>query len=208
MDNPKEKWLSWAMEIQSIAQAGLAFGSDKYDIDRYEKLRNIAIDIISNYSDIEHIKVRDLFASETGYQTPKVDIRSAAFRHGKILMVREKEDGLWSLPGGWADVGTSAAESAIRECREEAGAIVVPNKLIAVHHANKRNNRLFPYTVYKFFIGCELKEMNFTENTETLQADFFGSDKLPPLSVNRNTAEQIALCFEALNDENFVTIFD
>ena len=119
-----EKWLQWASELQSIAQAGLTFSTDKYDLDRYQQIRSIVVDILHEYTDIDHKKIRDLFASETGYQTPKVDIRAAVFKDDKILMVKEKVDGTWSLPGGWADVNTSVSESAIRECLEEAGAIV------------------------------------------------------------------------------------
>ena len=98
------KWLKWASELQSIAQAGLTFGADKYDLDRQEQIRSIAVDILHEYTEIDHTKIRELFASETGYQTPKIDIRTSVFKDDSILMVREKIDGAWSLPGGWADV--------------------------------------------------------------------------------------------------------
>jgi hypothetical protein len=124
-----EKWLLWAAQLQSIAQAGLTYGADKYDLDRYEQIRTIAIDIMHQYTEIDHRKLRDIFASETGYQTPKVDIRASVISDGKILMVKEKEDGRWSLPGGWADVNTSVSESIIRECLEEAGAKVLPKRI-------------------------------------------------------------------------------
>lgn len=100
----KEKWLLWASELQSIAQAGLTFTADKYDLDRYEKIRSISVEILHEYTDIEHNIIKNLFASETGYQTPKVDIRASVFKDDKILMVKEKIDGAWSMPGGWADV--------------------------------------------------------------------------------------------------------
>jgi ADP-ribose pyrophosphatase YjhB (NUDIX family) len=204
----KTKWLEWASQLQSIAQAGLTFGADTYDLDRYEKIRSIAVDIVHEYTDIDHKKVRELFASETGYQTPKVDIRSSVFNNDKILMVREKIDGAWSLPGGWADVNTSVSESAVRECFEEAGAKVKPLRLIAVHHANKHNNPHFPYTIYKIFVECELVENSFKENTETLEAGFFDIDNLPELSFERNTPEQVKMCFEAKRHKIFETIFD
>jgi len=203
-----EKWLLWAAQLQSIAQAGLTYGADKYDLDRYEQIRTIAIDIMHHNTEIDNKILRDIFASETGYQTPKVDIRASVISNGKILMVKEKEDGKWSLPGGWADVNTSVSESAVRECFEEAGATVVPKRLIAVHLANKRNNLNFPYTVYKIFVECELSEISFRENTETLEAVFYGPDELPSLSSNRNTAEQITMCFEAKEKKLFETIFD
>jgi ADP-ribose pyrophosphatase YjhB (NUDIX family) len=202
------KWLLWATELQSIAQAGLTFGENQYDLDRYQKIRDLSVEILHEYTDIDHSKIRDLFASETGYQTPKIDIRAAVIKDEKILLVNEKVDGKWSLPGGWADVNSSAGESAIRECLEEAGAIVKPKKIIAIHLGNRHNNHNFPYTIYKIFVECELLEYNFKENTETLGSDFFSLDNLPPLSTERNTMEQIKMCFDAKQSELFETIFD
>jgi ADP-ribose pyrophosphatase YjhB (NUDIX family) len=202
------KWLMWASELQSIAQAGLTFSSNQYDLDRYEKIRNIVIDILHEYTEIDHKKIRELFASETGYQTPKIDIRASVFKDDKILMIKEKVDGAWALPGGWADVNTSVSESAIRECLEEAGAIVKPKRIVAIHMGNKHNNHNFPFTIYKIFVECELVENSFKENTETLEADFFEADKLPELSFERNTSDQIRMCFEAKKCEVFETIFD
>jgi ADP-ribose pyrophosphatase YjhB (NUDIX family) len=202
------KWIRWASELQSIAQAGLTFGADKYDLDRYEQIRSIAVDILHEYTEIDHTKIRELFASETGYQTPKIDIRASVFKDDSILMVREKIDGAWSLPGGWADVNTSVSESAVRECLEEAGAIVKPKRIIAIHLGNKHNNPLFPFTIYKIFVECDLIENSFKENTETLDAGFFDPDKLPELSFTRNTPDQIRMCFEAKKCEVFETLFD
>ena len=203
-----EKWLEWATKLQSIAQAGLAFGADTYDLDRYEQIRSIAVDILHEYTDIDHKKIRELFASETGYQTPKVDVRAAVFKEDKILMVKEKVDGRWSLPGGWADVNTSVSESAVRECIEEAGANVKPKRIIAIHLANRQNNFIYPFTIYKILVECELIGYNFKDNTETLESGFFSPDNLPELSVERNNLKQINLCFEAKKSKVFETIFD
>jgi ADP-ribose pyrophosphatase YjhB (NUDIX family) len=200
--------LIWAAELQSIAQAGLTFCNERYDLDRYEKIRNIAVEILHEYTDIDHKKIRELFASETGYQTPKVDIRASVFKDNKILLVKEKTDGAWSLPGGWADVNTSVGESVVRECLEEAGATVKPKRIIAIHLGNKHNNPLFPYTIYKIFVECELIENCFIENTETIEAGFFEIDKLPELSIHRNNPDQIKMCFEAKKCKVFETIFD
>lgn len=204
----ENKWLKWASELQSIAQAGLTFGENKYDLDRYEKIRSISIDILHEYTDIDHKKIKELFASDTGYQTPKVDIRASVFKDGKILMVREKIDGNWSLPGGWADVNTSVSESVVRECLEEAGAIVKPLRIIAIHHANRHSSAPYPFTIYKIFVECELVESTFKDNTETLEAGFFEQDHLPELSVERNNADQIKMCFEAKKHKVFEPIFD
>jgi len=204
----KEKWLEWAARLQSIAQAGITFGENQYDLDRYQQIRALSVEILREYSGISHDKIKNLFASETGYQTPKVDIRASVFKDDKILMVREKIDGAWSLPGGWADVNTSVSESAIRECREEAGANVKPKRVIAILQADRHYDFPYPYTIYKVFVECELIENNFAANTETLDAGFFPADSLPPLSNERNTLEQIKLCFEAKKYKLFETVFD
>jgi ADP-ribose pyrophosphatase YjhB (NUDIX family) len=203
-----EKWLKWATELQSIAQAGLTFGENQYDRDRYQQIRDLSVEILHEYTEMDHNKIRDLFASETGYQTPKVDIRAAVFNDNKILLVNEKIDGKWSLPGGWADVNTSVSESAVRECFEEAGAIVKPRRIIAIHVGNIHNNHNFPFTIYKIFVQCELIEYRFKENTETLGSGFFSLDKIPELSFERNNSDQIKMCFDAKNSKTFETIFD
>ena len=203
-----EKWLFWATELQSIAQAGLTFGENQYDRDRYQQIRDLSVEILHEYTDIDHNKIRDLFASETGYQTPKVDIRAAVFNNDKILLVNEKIDAKWSLPGGWADVNSSVSESAVRECFEEAGAVVKPKRVVAIHLGNRHNHHNFPFTIYKIFVECDLIKYRFTENTETLGSDFFSLSKLPELSTERNTLEQIKMCFEAKKSKIFETIFD
>jgi ADP-ribose pyrophosphatase YjhB (NUDIX family) len=203
-----EKWLKWAIELQSIAQAGLTFGENQYDRDRYQQIRDLSVEILHEYTDMDQNKIRDLFASETGYQTPKVDIRASVFNNDKILLVNEKIDGKWSLPGGWADVNSSVSESAVRECLEEAGAVVKPKRVVAIHLGNRHNNHNFPFTIYKIFVECELIKYQFAKNTETLGSDFFNLDKLPELSTERNTLNQIIMCFKAKKCKVFETIFD
>jgi ADP-ribose pyrophosphatase YjhB (NUDIX family) len=204
----KNKWLEWATRLQSIAQAGLTFGENQYDLDRYQQIRNLSVEIMQEHTDVSFEKIRDLFASETGYQTPKVDIRASVFKDDMILMVKEKIDGRWSLPGGWADVNTSVSESAVRECLEEAGAKVRPKRIIAIHLANRHCEFIYPYTIYKVIVECELIENNFKTNTETLEAGFFPFDSLPPLSTERNSRSQIELCFEAKKHKVFEANFD
>lgn len=191
------KWLEWVTELQSIAQAGLAFSDNKYDIERYQRIRALSVTILHEYTGVDHSIISNLFAGETGYQTPKVDVRAAVFREDEILMVREKVDGKWALPGGWADVNTTVGESVTRECREEAGAVVSPKRIIAIHTANRHNDLIYPFTIYKIFVECDLINYNFSENIETLEAGFFKRDSLPELSVERNTTMQINMCFEA-----------
>jgi ADP-ribose pyrophosphatase YjhB (NUDIX family) len=204
----KTKWLEWVSELQSIAQSGLTFSENHYDLDRYQQIRDLTVKILHEYTEMDHDKIRDLFANETGYQTPKVDIRAAVFKNDRILMVKEKIDGRWSLPGGWADVNTTVSESAVRECLEEAGAKVEPRRIIAIHTADRHNDFPYPYTIYKIFVECRLLDIEFTENTETYGSDFFGIDELPELSTERNNKAQVLMCFEARKHDSFETLFD
>lgn len=126
------KWLEWAKQIQAISQTGLTYAKDVYDIERYEELRRISIDILSNYTSVNKEKISLTFASDSGYATPKVDIRGVVFRENKVLLVREKIDGAWALPGGWSDIGLSPSEVAVKEIKEESGFDVVPMRLLAV----------------------------------------------------------------------------
>jgi len=202
------KWLSWAKRLQSIAQAGLTYSKDKYDIERFQQIRDISIEILNEYTEISNEKIKDLFCNETGYQTPKVDIRGAVFKDGKILLVKESIDGRWSLPGGWAEVNLSVKENVIKELREETGLNVVPKRLIAVLDRNKHNHPITPYGIYKIFVLCELIGGVFEKNIETVESGFFSLEDLPPLSLGRVTKEQIAMCFEAKYNNNFTAIFD
>lgn len=206
--NNEPKWLEWAKKLQAIAQSGLAYCENKYDIERFEEIRSISIDIIHEYTDIDHKKVRDLFGSGIGYQTPKVDVRAVIFKEDKILLVKEMNDGLWAMPGGWADIDTSLREALIKESKEEAGADVEPKRIIAVLDRKKNNPYPFPFGLYKIFVECDYLGGEFANNIETFEADFFSLDKLPPLSLGRNTREQIEMCFEARQKELHEAVFD
>ncbi|MTI49855.1 NUDIX hydrolase N-terminal domain-containing protein [Sporosalibacterium faouarense] len=206
--NNEPKWLEWAKKLQALAQSGLAYSDNKYDIERFEEIRNISIDMINQYTDINHKKVRDLFASERGYQTPKVDVRAAIFKDNKILLIKEQIDGLWAMPGGWADIDTSLREALIKESKEEAGADVEPKRVIAILDRRKHNPYPFPFGLYKIFVECDYLGGEFQSNIETLEAKFFKLEDLPPLSLGRNTKEQIAMCFEARKKNCHETIFD
>ena len=149
-----DKWLDLAMRIQSIAQAGLQFGKDKYDRERYEQLRTIAAEMVAAKTDIPVDKVRNLFCGETGYQTPKIDTRAAVFENGKILLVHEN-NGTWALPGGWCDVDQSIASNTVKEVKEETGLSVAAVKLIAAQDWRKHNVCNYVYGVLKTFILCE-----------------------------------------------------
>jgi len=191
------QWLNIAKEIQSIAQAGLTFCDNKYDIERYKQLRELSVKIMHEFTEDSMEKIYHLFAEEEGYQTPKVDIRGVVFRNGKILMIQETIDGLWSLPGGWADVNYSPFEIAAKEIREEAGLDVIPLKLLAVFDKMKNPEHLpDKYHVYKMFILCKDSGQEAKTGMETLNVDWFLRNNIPPLSLPRVTSSQIKIMFE------------
>ena len=201
-------WLDFAIRIQSIAQAGLQYGKDKYDRQRYEELRQIAAEMISAKTDIPVGKVRGLFCNESGYQTPKVDTRAVVFVDGKILLVHEN-NGTWSLPGGWCDVDQSVATNTEKEVREETGFTVKAEKLIAVQDWRKHNVRNYAYGVIKIFVLCKYKDGEFEDNIETIEIGFFDKDHIPDnLAVEKTTREQVMMCFDAMVNPDTPTMFD
>ena len=203
-----EKWLKWAIEIQSLAQAGLTYTDNVYDIERYERLREIAAEIIEEKSNISLEKVKDLFCNENGYQTPKIDTRAAIFKDDKILLTHEN-NGTWSLPGGWCDVLESVASNTIKEVKEETGLDVETIKIIAVQDRNKHNKPIYAYGVCKIFVLCNVIGGEFIENIETTEIKYFSLDEIPNnLAEEKTNNEQIEMCFKAYKDEKWQTQFD
>lgn len=201
------RWLKYAKKLQSIAQAGLEYSTDKYDRERFQQIRDISVSILEDYTEIDSEKIKELFTSEEGYQTPKIDVRAAVIKNNKILLVKEKIDGLWSLPGGWADIDLSLSENLIKEAEEEAGAEVVPKRIIAILDRNDQKTPPCPYSIYKIFVECSLEKLAFEDNMETSAAQFFSKNNLPELSEKRNTIQEIEMCFEAAKKENHEAIF-
>ena len=203
-----EKWLKWAIEIQSLAQAGLTYTDNVYDIERYERLREIAAEIIEEKSNISLEKVKDLFCNENGYQTPKIDTRAAIFKDDKILLTHEN-NGTWAMPGGWCDVLESVASNTIKEVKEETGLDVETIKIIAVQDRNKHNKPIYAYGVCKIFVLCNVIGGEFTENIETTEIKYFSLDEIPNnLAEEKTNNEQIEMCFKAYKDEKWQTQFD
>lgn len=202
-----ERWLQWAVELQSLAQAGLYYGRDKFDMERYERIRAIAAEMISCKTEIPMETVKDLFCGEVGYQTPKLDTRAAIFQGDKILLVKEN-NGKWSLPGGWVDVNTSVKENTIKEVREEAGLDVTADLVIAIQDREKHNLPIYAYKVCKVFILCSVTGGAFQENIETVESGYFGLEELPALAEEKNNREQIKMCFDAYRSEHWMTQFD
>lgn len=200
-------WLDWLREAQAIAQAGLAYPGDRFDKERFARLREICAEALSTATDLPLGTVRELFCSETGFQTPKVDTRAFVLREGRVLLVREAS-GLWSLPGGWCEVHLSPAENIVKEAREEAGAHVTVRRLLLAQTYARHNAPPIAYGVLKLFFLCDWEGGAFTPNSETTEAAWFSPTDLPPLCSRRSTADQIAACFRLAADPTAPTLFD
>ena len=202
-----DKWLKLAIEIQSLAQNGLTYANNVYDIERYERLRDISAEMLNMKTALSIDKIKDLFCNETGYQTPKLDTRAVIFKDNKILLVHEN-NGTWSLPGGWVDVLESVKSNTIKEVKEETGLNVLAKKIIAIQDRNKHNKPIYAYGVCKIFVLCDIIDGKFEKNIETTEIDYFSIDNLHLLAEEKNNKEQIAMCFKAVEDENWQVEFD
>jgi ADP-ribose pyrophosphatase YjhB (NUDIX family) len=203
------QWLTWAKRLQAIAQTGLHFTRDNYDRERYQELQGIAADMLaagSGMPDSEKILV--LFQRDFGYATPKIEVRGAVIRDEQILLVREREDGGWTLPGGWVDVGESPSAMVIREVKEESGYDVTPRKLAAVFDRNKHPHPPEPTHAYKLLFLCDLLGGEATPSFETPEVSFFSRRELPGLSAARITPYQIEHMFEHVAHPDWPTTFD
>ena len=201
-------WLEWTQRLQAIAQTGLTYAADPYDVERYEQLREIAAEIAAAHSDSEQAYVQGLFADQAGYATPKVDVRGAVFRDDMILLVKERSDGGWTLPGGWADVGDSPGDAVVREIVEESGYVTRVVKLLALYDRNKHGHPPHPFHAYKLFFLCELIGGAAAASNETEAVDFFAEDALPELSLTRVMPAQIARLFAHYRHPEWPTDFD
>lgn len=203
----ENQWLDWAIELQSLAQAGLFYGKDPFDKERYQRIREIAAEMIAQSFQLPLEKVTDIFCCGTGYQTPKLDTRAAIFNDDQILLVKEK-NGTWALPGGWVDVDQSVKENTIKEVKEESGLDVTADLIIAVQDREKHNKPRYIYRVCKIFVLCSILGGEFTPNIETVESAYFPLDALPPLAEEKNNFEQIGMCFDAYHAEHWITQFD
>ena len=203
-----DQFTKWATNLQSIAQAGLHYGKDVFDRERYEQVRKIAGEMMQAKTGLSKEQIKTLFLGDEGYQTPKIETRAAIFKDAKILLVRERMAQEWSLPGGWNDYDQTTAQNCVKEAREESGRIVKPVKLIAVQDRNHHNKPILATNVTKTFYLCKEISGEFVSNDETDACDYFALDNLPKLSLDRNTKEQIEMCFKASKDPNWQTLFE
>ncbi|WP_051922735.1 NUDIX hydrolase N-terminal domain-containing protein [Bifidobacterium stellenboschense] len=204
--SPDHRLLDWSKELQALAQAGLMYGESPFDLERYERIRAIAVDMLAMQTDMPAAHIRGLI--NAGYPTPKLDTRAVIFNEDGCILLTHENDGGWSLPGGWVDVDQSVRSNTIKEVKEETGLDVTADRLIAVQDCANHNGLSFPYGVIKFFAQCTCVGGRFVPNIETTETGYFAEDRLPQLSTTRNTVEQIAMCFTAHRDPDWTTLFE
>ena len=207
MNGKTAQWLIWAQEIFSLSQSGITYSGNQYDIERYKRLQELTAEIIENQSKISKESVLDSFSMQAGYITPKVDVRGAVIRDGKILLIQERADGNWAMPGGWADLGNSPASVAEREVWEESGFRVKAEKVVAVIDANRIEPMEF-YHAYKIIFLCRLLDGEPRISYETLAVDFFDPHHLPPFSSYRTNEDMLREVFAHVENPNRPTAFD
>jgi ADP-ribose pyrophosphatase YjhB (NUDIX family) len=207
-DKSRLKWLEWAKRLQALAQNGITYCDDFYDRERYEAVREIAAEMMATRSPEDVDFVRNLFAHEVGAATPKVDVRAAVFRDDTILLVKERSDGFWTLPGGWADVNEPPSRAVEREVYEESGYRTRAVKLLAVLDRDLHGHPPYPFHVYKLFFQCELEGGAATTSYEIEDVAFFTEDALPKLSLTRVTPAEIARLFDHFRHPGWPTDFD
>ena len=196
---PENEILRAARRLQAIAQAGLHYAENEFDRQRYQELRDLSVELSAATTDMDIGKIRDLFTNETGFQTPKIDVRSVVIKDNKILLARERSDGGFSLPGGFADINNSPSEVAVKEVREETGLEVRTSRLLAVIDTDRHNFPPLEYHYYKLVFLCDLIGGELCDSNETTEAGFFELDNLPQLSEKRNTCQLFDLIRRQLN---------
>ena len=202
------KWLDIAREIQQLSQTGAAFAVTDYEKNRYKRLTEITAEIIEHHTALEKESVSKVLMEHPGYATPKIDVRAAVIKDGKILLVQESTDNCWAMPGGWADVGDIPSEAAIRECREESGYNVKPVKVIGVFDANRIGGQLELFHAIKIIFLCELIDGEAKISDETIDVKFFDFNNLPSLSLNRTNEKHLKEIRLHLQNPDRKTYFD
>jgi ADP-ribose pyrophosphatase YjhB (NUDIX family) len=209
LSNREPRWLVWARHLQALAQNGLTFSRNPFEIERYEAVRQVAAEMMAAGSGADLEMILDLFKDNVGYMTPKVDTRGVVFREDTMLLVNELLDHKWTLPGGWADVNEAPSVAVVREIREEAGFETRAVKLLAVYDRTKQGHvPPHPFSAYKLFFRCEITGGAPSESIETSGAVFFRENEIPELSLARVTPSQIARMFEHYRHPEWPTDFD
>jgi ADP-ribose pyrophosphatase YjhB (NUDIX family) len=202
------KWLAWAQALQAHAQNGLTYTTNPFDAERFERIRDIAAEMMAAGTESDPPILHDLFDRQSGYMTPKLDIRGVIYRDDKILLVNELADGKWTLPGGWVDINESPSEAVEREVYEETGYLVKAKRLLALYDRNKHGHPNFIFHLYKVFIQCELTGGSPSASLETGASAFYADHDYPPLSIARTTPEVLARLFHLCRNPQLPAEFD
>jgi len=206
-DNLIPKWMAWAREIQAISQTGLHYAEDDFQVQRNTRLQEISAEIVSSYSDLEYSDLVNIFNQQIGYATPRIDVRGAVFRANELLLVRERLDGGWTMPGGWVDVGDTPSGAVEREVYEESGFKVKARKVIGVYDAN-RTGPLEVFHAFKIVFLCDILSGEARTSEETSEVRYFSEGDLPStLSGERTRPRHLEDAFIALSNE-LPTYFD
>ena len=207
-DNPQPKWLEWAQTLQAISQIGLNFAENHYQTERFQQIGDIAAEIMAQYTNLGTGEILRIFDKQVGYATPKIDVRSAVFQDNKLLLVKEIQDGRWTLPGGWVDVGDTPSSAAVRETLEESGFVVKARRIVGVYDAN-RVKPLQMFHAFKIVFLCDITGGSPKISDETSDVEFFAFDEIPEtFSGCRTTRKHIRDVFAMMKDPNRPTIFD
>lgn len=208
MSIPPSNWLGWARRLHSIAQAGLTYTQNPFDIERYHQIQTIAAELLAAGAQVPQPTVQAVLDAQSGYATPKLDVRGAVFQDGKVLLVKEHADGRWTLPGGWIDLGESPRQAVEREVWEESGYRVRAEKLLALQDRTQHGYPPSFFHTYKLIFRCALLGGEASTSIETDGAQFFAEDDIPPLSLARTTPEVLQRLFEHLRHPEWPTDFD
>jgi ADP-ribose pyrophosphatase YjhB (NUDIX family) len=195
-------------EIQALVQTECHYAQDDFQRERCRKLMEIVAELVGQNTGIELPPLARAFKEQLGYATPKIDVRAAVFRDEKLLLVRERIDGGWTMPGGWADVGDTPSQAAEREAWEEAGFHVKARKLVGVYDANRLNPMEF-FHAFKVIFLCDILDGEARTSMETSDVKFFGIDEMPPnFSGERTAARHVRDAFASLKNPDRPSVFD
>ncbi len=208
MNNESNKLLDWARELQALSTAGRFYTKDAFDLERFERILEIAAEMTAKTAPDDFGAIRERFVRESVYQTPKIDSRAVIFNEKDEVLLVEELDHLWAPPGGWCEYNLTPAANAVKEAREEAGVEVELERLVAVHDQHQHNDPFQFFSVQRFFFLGRLKSGAFVRNIETLSSGWFPLDALPPLHPRKSSPEELRLCLEARRAEHWETRFD
>jgi ADP-ribose pyrophosphatase YjhB (NUDIX family) len=201
-------WLRWARELHAIGGVGLLYSENEFDRLRYQRLVEMSAEMISSHSDIPEEDVKIALGAQAGYVTPKLDVRGAVFMNGQVLLVKEVTDGLWSLPGGWADVNEAPSHMVEREVLEETGLTVAARKIVGVYEANRNREPIEVFHSYKLLFLCDYLQGDLRISHETPEVKYYPLENLPPLSTNRTKENYIIEAYRHFCDPSLPAVFD